>query len=190
MPKFAIIIVLFAFILLTVVFRSLLIPLVAVLGFVLSLGATLGAIVFIAQDGHFINLFGIPAKGAILNFLPVLVIGIMFGLAMDYEVFLVSRIREHYLKTENTRQAVILGMRDSGPAVVAAALIMMAVFSGFIFASDAIVKSMGLVLASGILFDAILVRLILVPATIDLFGKASWYLPKWLDKILPNVKID
>lgn len=190
LPKFAIIIVLFAFILLTVVFRSLLIPLVAVLGFVLSLGATLGAIVFIAQDGHFINLFGIPAKGAILNFLPVLVIGIMFGLAMDYEVFLVSRIREHYLKTENTRQAVILGMRDSGPAVVAAALIMMAVFSGFIFASDAIVKSMGLVLASGILFDAILVRLILVPATIDLFGKASWYLPKWLDKILPNVKID
>ncbi|MCX2666746.1 MMPL family transporter [Leuconostoc mesenteroides] len=190
LPKFAIIIVLFAFILLTVVFRSLLIPLVAVLGFVLSLGATLGAIVFIAQDGHFINLFGIPAKGAILNFLPVLVIGIIFGLAMDYEVFLVSRIREHYLKTENTRQAVILGMRDSGPAVVAAALIMMAVFSGFIFASDAIVKSMGLVLASGILFDAILVRLILVPATIDLFGKASWYLPKWLDKILPNVKID
>ncbi|CAM3174700.1 MMPL family transporter [Leuconostoc rapi] len=190
LPKFAILIVLFAFILLTVVFRSLLIPVVAVAGFILSLGATLGTIVFIAQDGHFIDFFGIPAKGAILNFLPVLVIGIMFGLAMDYEVFLVSRIREEYMKSHNTKQAVIAGMKDSGPAVIAAALIMMVVFSGFIFASDAIVKSMGLVLTSGILFDAILVRLILVPATISLFGEASWYLPKWLDKILPNIKID
>ncbi|WP_337090275.1 MMPL family transporter [Leuconostoc pseudomesenteroides] len=190
LPKFAILIVLFAFVLLTVVFRSLLIPVVAVAGFILSLGATLGTIVFIVQDGHFIDFFGIPAKGAILNFLPVLVIGIMFGLAMDYEVFLVSRIREEYMKFHDTKQAVIAGMRDSGPAVVAAALIMIAVFSGFIFASDAIVKSMGLVLTSGILFDALLVRLILVPATISLFGRASWYLPKWLDKLLPNVKID
>lgn len=190
LPKFAILIVVFAFVLLTVVFRSLLIPVVAVAGFILSLGATLGSIVFIVQDGHFINLVGISTKGAILNFLPVLVIGIMFGLAMDYEVFLVSRIREEYLKTKNTKQAVIAGMKDSGPAVVAAAFIMMAVFSGFIFASDATVKSMGLVLTAGILFDALLVRLILVPATIALFGKASWYLPKWLDKILPNVKID
>lgn len=188
--KFAILITVFAFILLMIIFRSLLIPLVAVLGFVLSLGATLGTIVFITQDGHFIDLLGIPAKGAVLNFLPVLVIGIMFGLAMDYEVFLVSRIREEYLRTGNTRQAVIEGMKDSGPAVVAAAFIMMVVFSGFIFASDAIVKSMGLVLTSGILFDALLVRLILVPASIDLFGKASWYLPKWLDKILPNIKVD
>lgn len=190
LPKFAILIVLFAFVLLTIVFRSLLIPVVAVAGFILSLGATLGTIVFIVQDGHFIDFFGIPAKGAILNFLPVLVIGIMFGLAMDYEVFLVSRIREEYMKFHDTKQAVIAGMRDSGPAVVAAALIMMAVFSGFIFASDAIVKSMGLVLTSGILFDALLVRLILVPATISLFGRASWYLPKWLDKLLPNIKID
>lgn len=190
LPKFAILIVVFAFVLLTVVFRSLLIPVVAVAGFILSLGATLGSIVFIVQDGHFINLIGISTKGAILNFLPVLVIGIMFGLAMDYEVFLVSRIREEYLKTKNTTQAVIAGMKDSGPAVVAAALIMMAVFSGFIFASDATVKSMGLVLTAGILFDALLVRLILVPATIALFGETSWYLPKWLDKILPNVKID
>ncbi|MGX4593514.1 MMPL family transporter [Leuconostoc sp. JNUCC 76] len=190
LPKFAILIVVFAFVLLTVVFRSLLIPVVAVAGFILSLGATLGSIVFIVQDGHFINLIGISTKGAILNFLPVLVIGIMFGLAMDYEVFLVSRIREEYLKTKNTKQAVIAGMKDSGPAVVAAAFIMMAVFSGFIFASDATVKSMGLVLTAGILFDALLVRLILVPATIALFGKASWYLPKWLEKILPNVKID
>lgn len=190
LPKFAILIMLFAFALLTVVFRSLLIPVVAVAGFILSLGATLGTIVFIVQDGHFIDFFGIPAKGAILNFLPVLVIGIMFGLAMDYEVFLVSRIREEYMKSHDTKQAVIVGMRDSGPAVVAAALIMMAVFSGFIFASDAIVKSMGLVLTSGILFDALLVRLILVPATISLFGRVSWYLPKWLDKLLPNVKID
>lgn len=190
LPKFAILIVVFAFVLLTVVFRSLLIPVVAVAGFILSLGATLGSIVFIVQDGHFINLVGISTKGAILNFLPVLVIGIMFGLAMDYEVFLVSRVREEYMKTQNTKQAVITAMKDSGPAVVAAAFIMMAVFSGFIFASDATVKSMGLVLTAGILFDALLVRLILVPATIALFGHTTWYLPKWLNKILPRVKID
>ncbi|WP_220741298.1 MMPL family transporter [Leuconostoc miyukkimchii] len=190
LPKFAILIVVFAFILLTIVFRSLLIPVVAVAGFVLSLGATLGTIVFVIQDGNFINLLGIPNKGAILNFLPVLVIGIMFGLAMDYEVFLVSRIREEYLKSHDTRQAVMAGMKDSGPAVVAAALIMIIVFSGFIFASDAVVKTMGLALATGILFDALFVRLVLVPATIAIFGSSSWYLPKWLDKFLPNVKID
>lgn len=190
LPKFAILIIGFAFILLMTVFRSLLIPLIAVLGFALSLGATLGIIVFIIQDGHFIDLLNIPAKSSVLNFLPVLVIGIMFGLAMDYEVFLVSRMREEYMKHKDTKKAVIAGMQDSGTAVVAAALIMIAVFSGFIFSSDAIVKSMGLALTLGIVFDALLVRLILVPATISLFGKASWYLPKWLDKILPNITID
>lgn len=190
LPKFAILIVGFAFILLMMIFRSLLIPLVAVLGFILSLGATLGTVVYIVQDGNFINLLNIPAKSSVLNFLPVLVIGIMFGLAMDYEVFLVSRMREEYMKSKDTKKAVISGMKKSGPAIVAAALIMMAVFSGFIFASDAIVKSMGLALTLGILFDAVFVRLILVPSTIALFGKASWYLPKWLDKILPNISID
>ncbi|MCV3295837.1 MAG: MMPL family transporter [Oenococcus sp.] len=190
LPKFAILIIAFAFILLMMIFRSLLIPLVAVLGFVLSLGATLGSVVFIIQDGHFINLLGISNKSSVLNFLPVLVIGIMFGLAMDYEVFLVSRMREEYAKHHDTRQAVIAGTKKSGTAIMAAALIMMAVFSGFIFASDAIVKSMGLALTLGILFDAVLVRMILVPASITLFGNASWYLPKWLDRILPNISID
>lgn len=190
LPKFAILIVGFAFILLMMIFRSLLIPLVAVLGFVLSLGATLGTVVYIVQDGNFINLLNIPAKSSVLNFLPVLVIGIMFGLAMDYEVFLVSRMREEYVKSKDTKKAVISGMKKSGTAIVAAALIMMAVFSGFIFASDAIVKSMGLALTLGILFDAVFIRLILVPSTIALFGKASWYLPKWFDKILPNISID
>ncbi len=190
LPKFAILIVGFAFILLMMIFRSLLIPLVAVLGFMLSLGATLGTVVYIVQDGNFIDLLNIPAKSSVLNFLPVLVIGIMFGLAMDYEVFLVSRMREEYMKCKDTKEAVISGMKKSGTAIVAAALIMMAVFSGFIFSSDAIVKSMGLALTLGILFDAVFVRLILVPSSIALFGKASWYLPNWLNKILPNISID
>ncbi|GFH40411.1 MMPL family transporter [Lactococcus insecticola] len=190
LPKFAVIIVVFAFILLVAVFRSLLIPLVAVGGFALSLGATLGALVWILQDGHLISLLGIPTKIAVLNFLPVLVIGIMFGLAMDYEVFLVSRIREIYKEHGDTKLAVQEGVKANGPAIMAAIFIMVAVFSGFVFASDATVKSMGLALSGGVLFDALLVRMILVPATIAWFGRANWYLPKWLDRILPQVHID
>lgn len=190
LPKFAVIIVTFAFLLLMVVFRSLLIPLVAVAGFALSISATLGMVTWIIQDGHLISLLGIPTKGAVLNFLPVLVIGIMFGLAMDYEVFLVSRIYENYQVHGDTKRAVQEGLKQNGPAIMAAILIMISVFSGFIFASDATVKSMGLALAAGVIFDALFVRMILVPATLSLFGRSNWYLPKWLDRILPHVHID
>lgn len=146
--------------------------------FVLSLLATLGALVFIVQEGHFDDLIGLAGPSAILNFLPVLVIGIMFGLAMDYEVFLISRMKEVYDETGDTQKALLEGMKDNGKAIFAVILIMVSVFMGFFFAADSTVKSMGLALTLGIFFDTLIVRMILVPAMLAVFGKANWYLPK------------
>ncbi|MFD4703566.1 MMPL family transporter [Gottfriedia sp. NPDC058432] len=190
LPVFAALIVGLAYILLVLVFRSLLIPLKAVLGFLLSLDATLGAVVFFVQDGHFQNIFGFPAAGPILAFLPVILIGILFGLAMDYEVFLVSKMREVYTHTGDPKRAILEGMRESGRVVVAAGLIMMSVFIGFMLAPDTIIKSIGMSLTFGVFFDAFIVRMTIVPAVMTLMGKSAWYLPKWLDKILPNIDVE
>ncbi|WHX50049.1 MMPL family transporter [Paenibacillus woosongensis] len=146
LPLFASLIIGLAYILLVMVFRSLLVPLKAVVGFLLSLGATLGFMVFVVQDGHFINFFGFPSESPILAFLPVITIGILFGLAMDYEIFLVSKMRESYMHTGDSRKAILYGMRDSGRVVTAAALIMMAVFFGFMMNPDAMIKSIGMAL--------------------------------------------
>lgn len=190
LPIFSILIVGLAFILLVVVFRSILVPLKAVLGFILSLGATLGFVVFVVQDGNFLQLFGFNAANPVLCFLPVIVIGILFGLAMDYEVFLVSRIREEYSHSGDAKKAVLVGLQDSGRVVIAAGFIMMAVFAGFMLAPDPIIKSMGFALTFGVLFDAFIVRMTIVPAIMILMGKTAWYLPKWLDKILPRIDIE
>lgn len=190
LPTFSLLIVGFAFILLVLVFRSLLIPLKAVLGFLLSLGATLGFSVYVIQDGNFISLFGFPTASPVLSFLPVIVIGILFGLAMDYEVFLVSRMREEYTHTGDAKKAIMAGMNDSGGVVTAAGLIMIAVFAGFMLAPDPIIKSMGFALTFGVLFDAFVVRMTIVPAIMSLMGKAAWYLPAWLDRILPDLDIE
>lgn len=190
LPKFCMVIVGLAFVLLMVVFRSLLVPLKAVLGFILSLAATLGFTVFVIQDGHMGSLFGFYGTGTVLNFLPIIVVGILFGLAMDYEVFLVSRMREEYKHTGDAKEAVLAGMGHSGSVVTAAGLIMISVFTGFMLAEDPIIKSMGFALAFGILFDAFVVRMLIVPAVMTLMGKSAWYLPKWLDRILPNLDIE
>ncbi|WP_213615421.1 MMPL family transporter [Paenibacillus lactis] len=190
LPKFALLIVGLAFVLLMLVFRSVLVPIKAVLGFLFTLGATLGFIVWVIQDGYLASLFGIPEPGPVLSFLPILVTGILFGLAMDYEVFLVSRMREEYTNTGDARQSVKNGITHSGPVVTAAGLIMIAVFASFILAEDPIIKSMGLALSFGILVDAFIVRMTLVPAIMTIFGKSSWYLPKWLDRILPNIDVE
>lgn len=190
LPVFASLIVGLAYILLVMVFRSLLVPLKAVLGFLLSLGATLGFMVFIVQDGNFIHFFGFPAQSPILAFLPVITIGILFGLAMDYEIFLVSKMREIYMHTGDSRKAILYGMRDSGGVVTAAALIMMAVFFGFMMNPDAMIKSIGMALAFGVFFDAFIVRMTIVPAVMTLMGKTAWYIPKWLDRILPNIDVE
>lgn len=190
LPLFAFLIVGLAYILLVMVFRSLLVPLKAVLGFLLSLGATLGFMVFVVQDGHFVNFFGFPAQSPILAFLPVITIGILFGLAMDYEIFLVSKMREIYIHSGDSRKAILYGMRDSGGVVTAAALIMMAVFFGFMMNPDAMIKSIGMALAFGVFFDAFIVRMTIVPAVMSLMGKTAWYIPKWLDRILPNIDVE
>ncbi|MDU2240576.1 MAG: MMPL family transporter [Paenibacillus sp.] len=190
LPTFAILIVAFAFVLMMIVFRSLLVPLKAVLGFVLSIGATLGFTVFIVQDGNLLDLFGFPGESAILFLLPVLCIGILFGLSMDYEVFLVSRMREEFAHTGDANKAIHAGLKENGAVVTAAGLIMISVFSGFIFSHDPTIKQMGLALSVGVLLDAFIVRLAIVPAVMTLLGKSAWYFPKWLDKILPNFDIE
>lgn len=189
-PLFASVIVVLAFFLLMIVFRSILIPLKAVLGFVLSLLATLGFTTLVMQDGFMKGLFGIETTGPMLAFLPVITIGILFGLAMDYEVFLMSRIHEEYSKTGDNDYAIKVGLKESGPVIVAAALIMFSVFFAFVFQEDVMIKSMGMALAFGVLFDAFIVRMMLIPALTKLFGKGSWYLPPWLNRIIPRVDIE
>ncbi len=189
-PIFGAAIVVLAFILLTLVFRSLLVPIKAILGFGLSIIATLGAVVYIFQDGHLADLFGVSSSGVILCFLPILLTGVLFGLAMDYEVFLVSRMREEFTHKGQAKNAVVDGMGLSGRVVTAAGLIMIFVFGSFIFAEDPMIKVMGFSLTAGVLIDAFLVRMTLVPAIMTLLGRSAWYLPKRLGRILPNVDIE
>jgi RND superfamily putative drug exporter len=184
-PYLAIVIGL-AFLLLMIVFRSILIPLTATLGFLLSILATFGATVAIFQKGSFGFFPGQP----IVSFLPIFMIGVVFGLAMDYQVFLVTRIREAHVHGATPREAVIDGFRHSARIVTAAALILTAVFSGFILVSDPMVKSMGFGLAAAIVFDAFLVRMCLVPALLYLMGEKAWWLPVWLDRVLPRVDVE
>ncbi|MFL9655174.1 MMPL family transporter [Streptomyces sp. PB17] len=179
-----------AVILLLVVFRSILIPLKAAAGFLLSVLASLGAVVVVFQQGHGADLLGVETTGPIMSLMPIFLVGIVFGLAMDYEVFLVSRMREAYVHGERPAQAVTSGFQHSARVVVAAALIMIAVFSGFIGDSDAMIKMIGFGLASAVLLDAFVVRMAIVPAVLSLLGERAWWLPKWLDRILPRVDVE
>ncbi|MFJ8802932.1 MMPL family transporter [Streptomyces sp. NPDC102487] len=179
-----------AFLLLMVVFRSLLVPFKAALGFLLSVGAALGAVVVVFQQGHLAGLFGIDQPGPIVSTMPILMIGVVFGLAMDYEVFLVSRMREAYTHGATPAEAVVTGFRYGGRVVSAAAIIMISVFSGFIAEDNDLVKMMGFALASAVLFDAFVVRMAIVPALFALLGTKAWWLPKWLDRLLPNLDVE
>ncbi|MFG2441104.1 MMPL family transporter [Streptomyces sp. NPDC048508] len=179
-----------AFLLLMVVFRSLLVPFKAALGFLLSVGASLGAVVAVFQQGHLAGLFGIDQPGPIVSTMPILMIGVVFGLAMDYEVFLVSRMREAYTHGATPAEAVVTGFRYGGRVVSAAAIIMISVFSGFIAEDNDLVKMMGFALASAVLFDAFVVRMAIVPALFALLGTKAWWLPKWLDRLLPNLDVE
>ncbi|MFF7161341.1 MMPL family transporter [Streptomyces sp. NPDC008086] len=187
---YLIVVVGLAIVLLLVVFRSLLVPLKAALGFLLSVLASLGAVVVVFQQGHGAELLGVEQTGPIMSLMPIFLVGIVFGLAMDYEVFLVSRMRESYVHGESARQAVTSGFRHSARVVVAAALIMIAVFAGFIGESDSMIKMIGFGLASAVLFDAFVVRMAIVPAVLALLGDKAWWLPKWLDRILPRVDVE
>ncbi|MCL8010944.1 MMPL family transporter [Streptomyces sp. AS02] len=187
---YLIVVVGLAIVLLLVVFRSLLVPLKAALGFLLSVLASLGAVVVVFQQGHGAELLGVEQTGPIMSLMPIFLVGIVFGLAMDYEVFLVSRMREAYVHGESAGQAVTSGFRHSARVVVAAALIMIAVFAGFIGESDSMIKMIGFGLASAVLLDAFVVRMAIVPAVLALLGDKAWWLPKWLDRILPRVDVE
>jgi RND superfamily putative drug exporter len=187
---YLIVVVGLAVILLLLVFRSLLVPLKAALGYLLSVLASLGVVVLVFQQGHGAGLLGAEHTGPIMSLMPIFLVGIVFGLAMDYEVFLVSRMREAYVHGESPHQAVTSGFRHSARVVVAAALIMIAVFAGFISESDSMIKMIGFGLASAILFDAFVVRMAIVPAVLALLGHQAWWLPGWLDRLLPRVDVE
>ncbi|MER6183908.1 MMPL family transporter [Streptomyces sp. NPDC001652] len=188
-PYLAVIIVL-ALILLLVVFRSVLVPLKAALGFLLSVLAALGAVVAVFQWGWGAELLGVEQSGPIMSLMPIFLVGIVFGLAMDYEVFLVSRMREAYVHGDRPAQAIVTGFRHSARVVAAAAVIMIAVFSGFIGAQESMIKTMGFGLAVAVLFDAFVVRMAIVPAVLALLGDKAWWLPGRLDRLLPRVDVE
>ncbi|SIN17776.1 MMPL family transporter [Micromonospora cremea] len=190
LPVYLLLVVGLSVLLLMLVFRSLLVPVKAALGFLLTVAATFGITVAVFQQGHLADLVGLDTPGPLISFLPILLIGILFGLAMDYEVFLVSRMREDFVHGESARQATISGMGHGARVVTAAALIMISVFGGFVFLEDPVIKSMGFALAVGVAIDAFVVRMAIVPAVMSLLGDRAWWLPRWLSRALPNVDIE
>ena len=190
LPVYLLLVVGLSILLLMLVFRSILVPIKAALGFLLTVAATFGITVAVFQQGHLSDLVGLDTPGPLISFLPILLIGILFGLAMDYEVFLVSRMREDFVHGDTAGQATINGMGHGARVVTAAALIMISVFSGFIFLDDPVIKSMGFALAIGVAIDAFVVRMTIVPAVMSLLNTAAWWIPRWLDRILPNVDVE
>lgn len=185
-PYVAIVVVL-AFLLLMLVFRSIWVPLIAALGFALSVAATFGLTVALWQEGW----GGIVSDPQpIISFLPIILIGLVFGLAMDYQVFLVSRMREGWAHGKTAANAVSNGFKHGARVVTAAALIMISVFAAFMLMDEQFIKSMGFALAAAVLFDAFIVRMTIVPAVMFMLGEKAWYLPAWLDKILPHVDVE
>ena len=186
LPLFIAAVVLLSFALLMVMFRSLLVPLKAAVMNLLSVSAAYGVLVMIFQWGWGAGLIGLESTVPILSFIPLFMFAILFGLSMDYEVFLLSRVREEYVRTGDNDEAVVRGLAGTARTITSAALIMVAVFGGFALAEDPLAKMMGIGLATAIAVDATVVRLVLVPATMKLLGRANWWLPGWLDRVLPG----
>lgn len=187
---FGLVVVGLSVILLMMVFRSVLVPIKAALGFLLSVVASFGIIVAVFQWGWFAELLHIDRPGPIISFLPILLMAMLFGLAMDYELFLVSGMREEYVKTGDARHSVSHGFANGARVVTAAALIMFFVFFAFVPEGSGAIKPIALGLAAGIAIDAFLIRMTLVPAVMTLLGRRAWWLPAWLSKILPNVDVE
>jgi RND superfamily putative drug exporter len=190
LPVFILVIVGLALILLCLVFRSIVVPVKAVAGFLLTLGASLGAVVAVFQWGWLSGVLGVDRTGPVVSFLPVIMVGILFGLAMDYEVFLVSRMREEFVHGDEPLAAVRSGFGAGARVVTAAALIMTSVFAGFAAGHDPVIKPIGFALALGVLLDAFVVRMTLVPALMALVGRRAWWIPQWLDRVLPDLDIE
>ncbi|HYN92405.1 MAG TPA: MMPL family transporter, partial [Pilimelia sp.] len=179
-----------ALLLLTLVFRSLLVPLKATLGFLLSVAATFGAVVAVFQWGWLAGLLGVAQTAPIVSFMPIFLIGVVFGLAMDYQMFLVTRMREEYVHGAGPTEAVVAGFGHGARVVTAAAIIMTSVFAGFILSPESFIKSIGFALGIAVLFDAFVVRMTIVPAAMALLGRAAWWLPRWLDRVLPVADVE
>jgi RND superfamily putative drug exporter len=175
---------------LVLVFRSVFVPVIATLGFILSFFAALGGVVAIYQWGWLGGVFGVETPGPVLNFLPTILVGILFGLAMDYMLFLGTGMREAYAHGAPARVAVVEGVRAGRAVVTAAAIIMVSVFGGFVFSHSAMIRPIGFSLAFGVLVDAFVVRMTLVPALMHLAGDKAWWLPRWLDRLLPDVDVE
>jgi len=190
LPVFIGAVILLSLVLLTLVFRSILVPIKAALLNLLSIGSAFGVLVMVFQWGWGADLIGLETTVPIVPFIPMFMFAILFGLSMDYEVFLLSRVREEYLATGDNQASVIHGIAKTGRVITSAALIMISVFLGFVLSDDPTVKMFGLGLAVAIFIDATVVRMVLVPATMKLVGDANWWLPGWLDRLLPTIDVE
>ena len=190
LPLFIAAVIALSFLLLVVLFRSILVPLKAAILNLLSIGSAYGVLVVVFQWGWGMDLIGLEATVPVISFIPMFRFAVLFGLSMDYEVFLLSRVREEYLATGDNQGAVIRGIASTARVITSAALIMISVFLGFVLGDDPAIKMMGLGLATAIFIDATVVRMVLVPATMKLMGDANWWLPAWLDRLLPTIDID
>ena len=190
LPYFIAAVIFLSFFLLTGVFRSPVVALKAAILNLLSIGAAYGVLVMVFQWGWGLSLIGLDETVPIVAFMPMFMFAILFGLSMDYEVFLLSRVREEYLMSKDNDEAVIRGIASTARVITSAALIMISVFGGFVLGSDPFVKMMGLGLATAIFVDATIVRIILVPATMKLMGDTNWWIPPWLDRLIPEIDIE
>jgi RND superfamily putative drug exporter len=190
MPRFVVAVLLLSFLLLTVLFRSVLVPLKAVVLNLLSVGAAYGVLVMVFQWGWAAGLIGVESTVPIVSFIPLFMFAILFGLSMDYEVFLLSRVREEHVATRDNQTSIVNGIASTGRVITSAALIMISVFLAFVLGEDAATKMFGLGLATAIFVDATLVRMVLVPATMTLLGDANWWIPRTLDRRLPSLRHD
>ena len=190
LPLFLLYIIGVTFIVLAMAFRSIVVSLTAAVTTIMSAFVGFGVLTLVVQEGHLLGLTGLDRTGPIETFVPPIAFAILFGLSMDYMVFLMSRIREEHVHGLATREAVEHGIAAIGRVVVAAAVIMGTVFAAFILGADRIPKEFGLLLAVAILTDALIVRMTLVPAFLTMLGEKSWYIPRWLDRVLPNITIE
>jgi putative drug exporter of the RND superfamily len=190
LPQMILIVVGLSCIVLLLAFRSILLPLKAAVANLLSVAAAYGVVTFVFQEGHGASLIGLDGAVPIASYVPLLMFAILFGLSMDYEVFLLTQIQEHYKQDGDPHEAVVKGLASTGRVITSAALIMVFVFSSFVLNGNAIVKEFGIGLAAAIAIDATIVRCLAVPAVMALFGKAAWWLPDWLDRVLPKISIE
>jgi putative drug exporter of the RND superfamily len=190
LPWFVGAVILLSVLLLTIVFRSIAVPLKAAAMNLLSIGAAYGIIVAVFQWGWLRGLVGVEEAVPIVSFMPMMLFAILFGLSMDYEVFLLTRVREEYVERGDNDAAVVEGLSATARVITSAALIMISVFAAFVLGDDPVIKMFGLGLASAVLIDATVVRIVLVPATMTLLGDWNWWLPRWLDRLLPSLDVD